>query len=169
MRAQEPKIARPGYRHHRRLGRLLLAGIGQLVAEERIELERLEAQRAEIGAELRQLAELQGEQLAIPAGPLGELVVGQNVRPLLRLGEVAELDDRHRGEAELARCQHPAVAGDDAVLAIDQNRVGEAELADRAGDQRHLRFAVGARVTSIGDQAPEGPVLDREGVFGWQK
>ena len=152
MPSEKPEVARPRNRHRRRLRRFLLARVGQLVAEERIELARLEAERAEVGAELRQLPELQGEQLAVPAGLLGEPVVGQDVGPLLRLAEVAELDHRHRGEAELACRQHPAVAGDDAVRAVDQHRVGEAVLADRAGDQRHLRLAVGAGVAGVGDQ-----------------
>ena len=166
VRAEQPEVARPRDRHRRRLRRLLLARVGQLVAEQRIELERLEAERAEVGAELRQLAELQGEQLAVPAGLLGEPVVGQDVGPLLRLGEVAELDHRHRGEAELPRRQHPAVAGDDAVLAVDQHRVGEAVLADRAGDQRHLRLAVGAGVAGVGDQARDRAVVDRQRLGG---
>ena len=66
------------------------------------------------------------------------LVVGQDQRFLLRLREVPELDHRHRGEPELARRHHPAVPGDDAVGAVDEHRVCEAELPDRAGDQRHL-------------------------------
>src|SRR5262244_3989074 len=57
-----------------------------------------------------------------------------------------ELDARHLGHAELARRQHAAVAGDDAVLAVDQYRVGEAKLADAAGDLRDLGVAVSPRV-----------------------
>ena len=90
-------------------------GSGASVREQRVELGRLEAERAEVDAELGEVADLQRQQLAVPAGLLGEPVVGEDVGPLLRLAEVRQLDHRHRGEAELAGRQHPAVAGDDAV------------------------------------------------------
>jgi len=45
------------------------------------------------------------------------------------------------------RAEHPAVAGDNAVL-----RVGEAKFADRGGDLRDLLVAVRARVSGVGDQ-----------------
>jgi hypothetical protein len=70
---------------------------------------------------------------------------------------MAEFDDRHRGEPELPRRQHPAVPGDGAVRAVDQRRIGEAELADGTGDQRNLRLAVGAGVPSVGDQRGDWP------------
>ena len=41
------------------------------------------------------------------------------------------------------------MAGDDAVLAVDQHRVGEAKLADAAGDLRDLRIAVRPRVAHV--------------------
>src|SRR5262249_34473142 len=74
---------------------------------------------------------------------LGELKFG---------GEVGDLDARHLGQAELARRQHAAVAGDNAVLAVDQYRVGEPKLADAAGDLRDLGVAVGPRVARVRDQ-----------------
>ncbi len=40
------------------------------------------------------------------------------------------------------RGEHPAVAGDNAVLFVDQHRVGEAKFADRGGDLRDLLVAV---------------------------
>ena len=48
-------------------------------------------------------------------------------------------------EAEQMRGEHPAVAGDNAVLLVDQHRVGEAKFADRGGDLRDLLVAVRAR------------------------
>jgi hypothetical protein len=47
---------------------------------------------------------------------------------------------------------HSAVAGDNAVLFVDQHRVGEAKFADRGGDLRDLLVAVRARVSGVGDQ-----------------
>jgi hypothetical protein len=40
-------------------------------------------------------------------------------------------DARHLVEAEQMRGEHPAGAGDYAVLFVDQHRVGEAKFADR--------------------------------------
>ena len=64
--------------------------------------------------------------------------------------------------AELPRRQQPAVAGNDAVVAVDQDRVGPAELADRGGDLRHLRIAVRPGVLGEGDQSRGRTVLHRE-------
>ena len=50
------------------------------------------------------------------------------------------------------RGEHPAVAGDNAVLLVDQHRVGEAKFAHRGGDLRDLLVAVRARVSGVGDQ-----------------
>ena len=50
------------------------------------------------------------------------------------------------------RGEHPAVAGDNAVLFVDQHRVGEAKFAHRGGDLRDLLVAVRARVSGVGDQ-----------------
>ena len=43
-----------------------------------------------------------------------------------------------------ARRQEPAVARNDAVVAVDQDRVGPAELADRGSDLRDLSINVRA-------------------------
>jgi hypothetical protein len=65
---------------------------------------------------------------------------------------VRQDDARHLVEAEQTRGEHPAVAGDNAVLFVDQHRVGEAKFADRGGDLRDLLVAVRARVSGVGDQ-----------------
>jgi hypothetical protein len=43
-------------------------------------------------------------------------------------------------------------SGDNAVLFVDQHRVGEAKFADRGRDLRDLLVAVRARVSGVGDQ-----------------
>jgi hypothetical protein len=50
------------------------------------------------------------------------------------------------------------VARDDAVLAVDQHRVGEAVLPDRARDQRDLRLRMRPGVPGIGDQRADRAV-----------
>lgn len=51
--------------------------------------------------------------------------------------------------------------GDDRALPVDEDRIREAELADRGGDLRDLRVAVRARVGGVGDQLLDRPALDR--------
>ena len=55
---------------------------------------------------------------------------------------MAHADQLRRGEA--------AVAGDDTVVLVDQDRVCEAELPDGFGDLLDLLFRVGARVVGAG-------------------
>ena len=104
-------------------------------------LQLAEAGQRQVEAEALQFAEFEAEQFVVPAGVQRQLVVGNDVGPLLRLAQSGKLDHRHRRHAELPRRQQPAVAGNDAVVAVDQDRVRPAELADRGGDLRHLRIA----------------------------
>jgi FixJ family two-component response regulator len=46
------------------------------------------------------------------------------------------------------RGEHPAVAGDNAVLFVDQHRVGEAKFADRGSDLCHLFGGMSAGIAS---------------------
>ena len=76
----------------------------------------------------------------------------RHIGAALHRREVRQDDARHLVEAEQMRAEHPAVAGDNAVLFVDQHRVGEAKFADRGGDLRDLLVAVRARVSGVGDQ-----------------
>ena len=100
---------------------------------------------------------------SLPARLQGELVVRDQVRPLLRLAQVLEPDHRHLGEPELARREQPAVAGEDAGVLVDQDRVGPAELDHRRRDLIDLRLAVRARVALVRAQAVDRPQLDPVG------
>ena len=142
-----------------------LIGIGEAgraEAAERQDLVLAEAGQRQVEAEAFEIAELQRQQFGIPAGVERQLVVGDDVGALLRFREPGELDDGHFGEPELACREQPAVAGDDAVVAIDQDRVGPAELADRGGDLGHLRIRMRAGVAGVGDQRCGGTVFHRK-------
>jgi hypothetical protein len=161
MPAQHPGVAEPADGVLRRLGHEVR--VGQPVARVDQELPDLvgpEARQVEVEAKISQVAQFDAQQLLVPPRVEGEPVVGEDIRALLRLGEMRQLDHRHLGHAELARGQQPAVPGDDAALAIHQNGVGEAELTDRGGYLRHLHVAVGAGVARIRDQLlhPRRPV-----------
>ena len=99
MLAEQPEITWAGDRDSRRLRGLLLARVGRVAVEQRVELAVVEAEAAEVEAEVLQLAELQRQQLGVPAGVEREPVVGEDVRALLRLGEVGEFDDGDGVEA----------------------------------------------------------------------
>ena len=90
------------------------------------------------------------------AGLLGKLVVGKNVSALLRFREMLEPDCRHSRKAEQFRRFDATVAGDDAVVLVNQDRIVEPERLDAGGDLGDLLRAVGARVARVGVSAPGG-------------
>jgi hypothetical protein len=97
--AQEPEIARPRDWVRRRLGHLVL-GLGRLrpgafERQQPLELGGVEAEQIEVEPFVAQPAELLGQQRLVPAGGGGELVVGDDVGPLLGLGEMLQPHDRH--------------------------------------------------------------------------
>jgi hypothetical protein len=52
------------------------------------------------------------------------------------------------------------VAGDDAVLTVDQHGIGPAEFSDAGCDLRHLSIAMRARIAGIRDQLAQRPPGD---------
>jgi hypothetical protein len=140
-----------------------LIGVGQARRSDREQPGQLvigEASEGEVEAEALQVTQLKSQQVVVPAGVQRQLVIGDDVGALLRLAQPGKLDDRHRGHPELPCCKQPAVPGDDAVRAIDEDRIGPAELADRSRDLRHLRIGVRARIVGEGSQRRERTVLD---------
>ncbi len=100
----------------------------------------------ERGLDLQQMLRLDGQDLAVPAGILGKLVVGQDVGPSLGLAQMLEAHRWHVLQPqELCRFD-PAVTGDDPVLAVDQHRIVEPELIDAVGDLAELTARVRACV-----------------------
>jgi hypothetical protein len=85
---------------------------------------------------------------------------------------VAEVDARDLLQADFLRCQQPPRAGDEVVLAVQQDRIGEPELLDARGGLGHLLVRVGAGVPSVRDQVGERPALahcdTRTGTVGAQ-
>ena len=128
-----------------------------------LELGGVEADQVEVEALVPQPGQLFRQQRVVPARLQGELVVGDQIRPLLRLAQVLEPDHRHLGQPELARREQPAMAGEDAALLVDQHRVGPAELDHRRRDLIDLRVAVRARVALVRAQAVDRPELDPVG------
>jgi hypothetical protein len=146
--------------------RVLFGGRFRLLdgVEQAFDLGGREAGQVQIEAGVGQFGELQRQHRLVPAGIEREPVVGDHVGALLRRRQVRKLDHRHLGEPQLACGQQPAVTGDHTVLAIDQDRVGPAELGDAGGDARDLLVAVRARIAGVGDQRLDLAVRDGERV-----
>ena len=71
-----------------------------------------------------------------------------------------KLDHGHCGHAKFASGKQPTMPGNDAVVAIDQDRVRPPELTDRRSDLRHLRIRVRACVIDKWDQGRGRAVID---------
>jgi hypothetical protein len=63
--------------------------------------------------------------------------------------EILKSDRRNLGHSEKLGCSDSAVAGNDSVVAIDQDRVDKAEDANALGNLLGLPICVSARVASI--------------------
>ena len=164
--AEKPQIASPRGRVARRLGDHDRRG-GSLICifgpgQQPIQFPILEAHDAEIDPGVLQIAELQCQQRLVPAGIQRDAVVSQHQGPTLGVREPRQRDRRHGLHPKQPGGQHAPVAGDQRAVLGNEDRVHEAELADRAGDLGDLRLAVGARIAGVGHQAVEGPIGDLE-------
>jgi hypothetical protein len=128
--------------------------------EQGVELVLAEAQQVQVEAIGIEAGELAGEHLLVPAGVEGQLVVRDDQGAALGVGEVVEHDDGHRVHIQLPSRHEPPVAGDDRPLAVDEDGVCPAELANAGGDLRHLLLAVGARVCGVGNEVIQLALLD---------
>ena len=119
---------------------------------EQVEIEILLTQRCKFGA----------EQLLVPAGVLGNPVVGDDKRAALCFVQVIEHNHRHLAHAETPCGKQASVAGDDHVVGADQHRVDEAKFRDRGGDLRDLIVRMRPRIAGVRDQPVDRPGLDLE-------
>jgi hypothetical protein len=122
--------------------------------EQALDLAGGEAGQVQVEARVREVREFQHEQRVVPPRVECDAVVVDDQRTLLRRVQVRQFDHRHVGHAEPACGEQPAVAGDHAVVAIDQDRRGPAEFHDARGDLRDLRVAVRSRYFSRRESAP---------------
>ena len=169
MRSQLPQVARAGYRQCGCVGYLVGSVVGFVIGlvaglgEQGLDFAIVETGEIEIEASRLQIRQFQGQQFIVPAGTLGELVLGQDEGALLPLGQVGQFDHRQIRHVELARREDATVPGDDAALAVDQDRVVEAELPDAGRDLGDLFLAVRARIAGIGDQRLDRAIVDLQG------
>ncbi len=159
--AADPQIAGAADRIGRRLGRLVGVVVRlELHGQQPVEFGVIEAEQIEVEGILLQRSQLGRQHLVVPARVGRDLVVGDHQRAPLRRRQVRQHDHRRLGQSQLARGQHPAVAGNDHAVVADQHRVDEAELGDRSRDLRHLLLGMGAGIARVRDQSLERPALD---------
>ena len=154
MFPQQPQIPRLGDRLLRSWRDVVGVGFadGFMAGEQGGDIEILKTEERQIKAQAVEVGECEAQQLIIPAGELGEFIVGVDVGAELGVGEGGDLQSGDGGQAHLDGGLDPAMAGDDAAVGIDQHRVDKAELADTGDDLLHLLGGVGARVAGVGGE-----------------
>jgi hypothetical protein len=113
-----------------------------------------------------QALQLDRQQLLVPPGIEGELVIGQYIGPPLRHIEMGETQRRDALQPKKFCGLDTAVAGDDLAVLPDQHRVGEPEPPDAVGDLLHLLLGMGARIARIGPQPRHRHRLDDAALAG---
>jgi hypothetical protein len=113
--------------------------------------------------QIRERTQLDGERATIPAGIEGELVVGQCIGLALRRIEARQAKRRHTFQAQKPSGFQAAMPGDDFVVIVDEDRIGEAEPGDAVGDLPDLLFGMRAGIAGKRLQARDRHRLDGQG------
>ena len=135
------------------------AGASIVAAHQFLELVRVEAKGSHVGAVLLDREEFVAEELQVPFGQLGALVVRDPVGARLLGREVRRDDHGSRVEAEALRREEARVAGDDDVVLVDDDGVDEPVGLDRLHEEVDGTL-VDARVLLVGVDVLELEVLD---------
>ena len=147
----------------RRLVRVGFAGgHGIVAAHQFLEFVRVEAEGSHVHAVLLDREEFVAEELQVPFGQLGALVVRDAVGSRLLGREVGRDDHRRRVEAETLRREEPRVAGHDDVVLVDDDRVDEPVGLDRLHEEIDGAL-VDAGIPLVGVDVFEFEVLDFHG------
>ena len=108
-----------------------------------------EADDRKIQALAFDLAQFLGQHLLVPPGVQCELVVRDDVRPPLSLGEVVQHHHRNLPESQLSRRQETAVAGNNPRVGGHQDRSIKTKFDNRRRNLRHLFRRVRPRVPCV--------------------
>ena len=139
-------------------------GAQHITGEQCLDLGILEAGQRQVVSSLGQIGQFQRQHFLVPASIQRQPVVRDHQRALLRDGEVCQFNHRHLSQPQLAGGGQTPVSGNDAVVAIDQDRVCPAVLDDAGRDLGDLALGVRARVAGVGNQRLDLAVLDVERV-----
>ena len=144
MCTEQPQISSLGDRRTGRMfGHLIFrparhAGRFARFLQDEVDLRHLESGQFDIDLELDQPLQLNRQQLPVPAGLLGEPVVGQDVGALIGVAQVRQPACGHCVDTKELGGFHAAVASDDLLRIVHQDRVAEAELLDALCDLPNL-------------------------------
>src|SRR6266568_7196896 len=130
------------------------------ILQDDVDFRHLEPGQFDFDIEIDQTLQLNRQNLLVPPGLLGELVVGQDVGALIRLAQMREPVGRHRGDAEELGGFHATVTSDDLLVIIDQNRIAEAELRDAVGDLADLLLRMRPGIVRVWPQLANSYIVD---------
>ena len=92
--------------------RRILFSRGELpFVQEEVDLGRFEAGQLDFESEIDKLLQLDGQDFPVPAGFQRDLVVREDIGPLLRLAHVGNPDRGDSGQSEKLGCLQAAMAG----------------------------------------------------------
>src|SRR5262249_26939824 len=112
----------------------------------------------------KQMTEFDRENRLVPSCLFGQLVISQDVGPDLFFAEVLKTNRGHLLDAQEFCCKSAAVAGDDCVVLIDQNRVVKSKCDDAVRDLADLLLRVRSGVARIGFQLSNTLLNHRQDV-----
>lgn len=127
----------------------------------------------EIDILIEEKTDFLAENIEISTCEFGELVVGNDIGPLLGPVHMRELDRRDFLQAKPLCRGMAGVPGEDTAFLVNDDRVVEPELPDRLGDQFNLLAGMRARLARIVFKRADRSVLDvqllqaRHASFPW--
>ena len=160
MVIQKPQVAKLGYGWPRG-GFKFVCGVRVRQLQRlnvQIDLRSLETRRLDLKIEgdFGKLLQNDRDLAIVPRRPVGQLVVGEHIGFGLRVGQMLEADDGHAFKPEPLRGLKAAMAHDDSVHAVDQDRCSEAECFDTASDRHYLLATMNSRIKWMSCQRIHG-------------
>jgi hypothetical protein len=104
-----------------------------LAANGQVNLGRGEAEILDIKIQIHKALHFDGQQIPVPAGILGQLVVRQDVGAYFIPRQMRELANRDFHHSDQLCGFDPSMTGDDRVVICDQNRIAKAKAPDAVG------------------------------------
>lgn len=149
VRAGTPTIAGLGHNVARIIFGANVVGVlpvGMLSVEQRVDFAGAEAGQIDFEMQIDQLLQLDLEDLVGPTGLLRKLIVCKNIGAPFCSAKMLNPKRWHMLHAKQFCSLDATVAGQNLVVAVDQNRVRKSELVNRAGDLFNLLSGVGSGV-----------------------
>jgi hypothetical protein len=147
------------------LGRTVRRALARLI-EHKVDFSGREASEVNVEIDVDEALQLDRQQLPVPSGVEGELVVGQHIGAPLSRAQMSQAHRRDAVQAEQLCGLDPAVAGNDLAVLSDQNWIGEAEPPDAVGDLPDLLLGMGSGIAGMRPQARDQHRFD--GTRKWE-